>query len=69
MLFIMNVNARFPGATNDSAIFGESDARDRMIELHEEAGRHLLGQCDYVVCNRAHFLIKQLHELPILKCR
>lgn len=44
----MNVNAKFPGATHDSAIFQASSVRDRMMVLHAAGKFFLLGKsCNF----------------------
>lgn len=42
-LYITNIVARYPGATNDSFIFANSALRRKMIELHGEEQCFLLG--------------------------
>lgn len=49
-LYISNIVARYPGATNDSYIFANSALRRIMIELNEEERCFLLGMTIITLC-------------------
>ncbi|KAK3926724.1 Putative nuclease [Frankliniella fusca] len=46
-LYVLNVLARYPGATNDSSIYGQSAVRRRMIELQRHVPCLLLGDSGF----------------------
>ncbi|XP_034256143.1 putative nuclease HARBI1 [Thrips palmi] len=48
-LYVMNVLARYPGATTDSFIFEDSALRRRMVEIYNGRRCHLLGDVGYVL--------------------
>ncbi|XP_034239134.1 putative nuclease HARBI1 [Thrips palmi] len=48
-MYVMNVNARFPGATFDSFVFQGSALRTRMMQLNEQQPCHLLGDAGYTL--------------------